>query len=250
MGRPRDVATLLQEGLGPAQIATRLGISINSVRQYLWVAVGEGLIRRSDVLFSLPKPLRQSVERALRSGKCADIFALQGSLFKEKVAYKREEVEMLWTLTTTRAGHGDLYEYITSAEKLLHERIRQVLTSTFGESESGWWRKGIPEKVRLDCRTAQEKDTEADPDPFAYTTLIHLREILDRHWPLFQDRLPKEIVTNKKEFLSDLENLNGVRNRVMHPTRLHHICDADFEFAREMHRKLRAEAWREPPLPG
>jgi len=147
------------------------------------------------------------------------------------------------------AGHGDLYEYITSTESLLHERIRKVLVAEFGKAEPGWWRKGIPEKIRLDCRAAQEKDTEGDPDPFAYTTLIHLREILDRQWQLFQDRLPKDIVTNKKEFLHDLETLNGIRNRVMHPTRLHLISDHDFEFAREMHRRLRAEAWRKPPGP-
>jgi len=97
----------------------------------------------------------------------------------------------------------------------------------------------------VDCCTAREKDPEGDSEPFAYTTFIHLREILDRQWPLFQDRLPKDVATNKKEFLRDLETLNGVRNRVMHPTRLHTISDADFEFSREMHRKLRAEAWRE-----
>jgi hypothetical protein len=44
----------------------------------------------------------------------------------------------------------------------------------------------------------------------------------------------------------DLTRLNHIRNRLMHPTRLHKITDEDFEFALEMHSRLRAEAWRPP----
>src|SRR5437667_6761611 len=114
MGRPRDVATLLQEGLGPTQIAERQGISVGSVRGYLWVAAGEGLIRRSDVLFSLPKALRKAVERIVRAKHCPNIQSLQRCLYEEQMPYQREELEILWTLTVSRVGHGDLYEFVTS----------------------------------------------------------------------------------------------------------------------------------------
>jgi len=232
---------MLQEGLSPAQIAERLGISTGSVRQYLWVAVGEGLIRRSDILFSLPKILRQSAELCVSKGNFS-IYDLEGVLDQNEIPYQRVELEMVWNLTVARAGLGDLYEYLISTEKLLHEQIHKVLAAKYGDTD--WWRQGVPEKVRLDCVTAREKDTDGDGEPFAYTTLIHLREILERQWPQFQNLLPKEAAADKKAFLRDLERLNGIRNRVMHPTRLHKISDDDFEFAREMHRKLRAEAWR------
>ena len=84
---------------------------------------------------------------------------------------------------------------------------------------------------------------EDDAEPYEFTTFIHLSEIIDKHW-LFMSRLPSDVISDKKAFLRELKTLNGIRNRVMHPTRLHKISDEDFEFARELHRKLRSEAWR------
>src|SRR5258708_2295726 len=66
MGRPEQTAALISEGLGPAEIAKRFRISTASVIQYVYVAIGEGRIRRSDVLFSLDKKLRHAVENIFR----------------------------------------------------------------------------------------------------------------------------------------------------------------------------------------
>lgn len=246
MGRPQETAALLQEGLSPAKIAERFGVSFNSVVPYLWVAVGYGLIRRSDVLFSFPKELRREVDRVAHSATREGLFELIIDLRKRKVAFDLNELQLLWNLTAARAGHGDLYEFLTNTEKLLHETIREVLVGQFGKDEAGWWRQGVPEKVRADCAVARERDDEGGAEPFAFTTFIHLQDILHHQWPLFQNRLPKEAASDKKAFLADLKRLNAIRNRVMHPTRLHMISDEDFEFAREMHRKLRLEAWRAP----
>lgn len=243
MGRPHDVAKILQEGRGPAEIARRLGITIGSVRQYLWIAIGEGLIRRSDVLFSLPRQLRTAADNILRQDNPETALDLHRLLIRERIPCDREEVNILWNLTVCRVGHGDLYEFITSTEELLHRKVRQVLKAQFGDQESGWWRKGVPESVRVACAAAREKGDDDDVEPYAYTTLIHLKEILERQWPLFVAELPKSISQDRKVLLRDVERLNAVRNRVMHPTRLHKVTDEDFEFAREMHRKLRLEAW-------
>ena len=97
--------------------------------------------------------------------------------------------------------------------------------------------------MRLYCVTAREQG-EDNVEPYGYTTLLHLRDILDKQWPLFTSHLPTDLVSDKKAFLRDLETLNSIRNRVMHPTRTHKISDDHFEFARELHRKLRPEAWR------
>src|SRR6266436_3944919 len=158
MGRPRDVATLLQEGLSPAGIASRLGISVSSVRQYLWVAVGEGLILRSDVLFSFPKDLRNAVEEIVRSDPPESISQLQADLNKRHFSHNRDELDVLWNLVVSRIGHGDLYEFVTSTEALLQNQIKVTLKAEFGEQESGWWRKGVPESIRVDCVKAREQD--------------------------------------------------------------------------------------------
>lgn len=243
MGRPADVTSLLQQGCSLADIARRLGISIGSVRQYLWVAVGEGLIRRSDIRFSLPASLRTAAEAAIRAVAPKSVYELQAHLYRAGIDHEREELQILWNLVVTRVGHGDLYEFIVETEILLHSRIRAVLVEEFGPSEGGWWRRGVPEKVRLSCVTAREQG-EDDVEPYGYTTLLHLRDILDKQWPLFCKRLPEEVARDKRQFLRDLDKLNAIRNRVMHPTRLHNILDEHFEFARELHRKLRPEAWQ------
>ena len=59
MGRPSDVAQLVRQGKTPTEIAARLGVSV-SVEGYLHRAVGEGLLRRSDIYFSVPQARRKS----------------------------------------------------------------------------------------------------------------------------------------------------------------------------------------------
>jgi predicted transcriptional regulator len=58
MGRPQESAELLLKGFSPSKIASKFGISTKSVKQYLFVAIGMGLIRRSDILFSIDRSLR------------------------------------------------------------------------------------------------------------------------------------------------------------------------------------------------
>jgi hypothetical protein len=243
MGRPADVAGLLQQGCSPAQIAGRLGISVGSVRQYLWVAIGEGLIRRSDVRFSISRTLRTAAEAAIQAFEPTSVSQLGARLHQAGIEHDREELQILWNLIVTRGGYGDLYEFVVETEQLLHSRIRDVLVQEFGAVETGWWRRGVPEKVRVSCVTAREQ-SEDNAEPYGFTTLLHLRDILDKQWALFSKRLPEETTRDKKQFMKDLEQLNAIRNRVMHPTRLRNIVDDDFEFAREMHRRLREEAWR------
>jgi hypothetical protein len=203
----------------------------------------ERMVRRSDVLFSLPKDFRAAAEKIMQSERPKTVLDLQRALWKRKVSFDREELKIFWNLTVSRVGHGDLYEFVTGTEELLHNQIRLILSAEFGEQELGWWRKGVPEKVRVACAQAREQGNDDDVHPYAYTTLIHLKEIIDRNWGLFNSKLPADI-TDKRTMLSSLEHLNVIRNRVMHPTRLQKITHEDFEFAREMHRKLRLEAWR------
>lgn len=49
MGRPDEADELLKKGNSPSKIAQEMGISLASVKQYLYIKVGEGKIRRSDI---------------------------------------------------------------------------------------------------------------------------------------------------------------------------------------------------------
>jgi hypothetical protein len=60
MGRPSDVAELVRQGKTPTGIAAKLGLSVNTVEGYLHRAVGEGLLRRSDIYFSVAKARRKT----------------------------------------------------------------------------------------------------------------------------------------------------------------------------------------------
>jgi hypothetical protein len=60
-------------------------------------------------------------------------------LHKAAIPYVRVELQMLWNLM---GGQGPFITIFTSSssntEKVLHEKIREVLQEKFGDKESGW----------------------------------------------------------------------------------------------------------------
>ena len=75
---------------------------------------------------------------------------------------------------------------------------------------------GIPENIRAECAETLERDPEPAAEPYCYTTLIHIKEIIDRQWKLFSTVMAKRPASNRAQFLSGLTRLNQIRNRVMH----------------------------------
>jgi hypothetical protein len=74
--------------------------------------------------------------------------------------------------------------------------------------------------------------------------LIDLKEIFDKQWPVFQKRLPPKVAHEQPNFLADLENLNRIRNIVMHPVKSSQLTEDDFNFVKEMWLKLNLKNWR------
>lgn len=62
MGRAEQAAELLKEGNSPSKIAQEMKISLASVKQYLYLKVGEGKIRSSDIVFSIDEEVRNKIE--------------------------------------------------------------------------------------------------------------------------------------------------------------------------------------------
>jgi hypothetical protein len=53
------VSALIRKGRAPGQIASELGIAYSSILDYLGRAVEQGLIRRSDIIFTLSPEARR-----------------------------------------------------------------------------------------------------------------------------------------------------------------------------------------------
>ena len=96
-----------------------------------------------------------------------------------------------------------------------------------------WWSK-LPKKVRDDCQDLKEEinDPHSQDDPYRFTTFVHLKLMFDDRWSDLSPGLPKSTASNKKQFLSDVTTLNGIRNRVMHPVGGYRPSKADFDYVK------------------
>jgi hypothetical protein len=125
---------------------------------------------------------------------------------------------------------------VRNIEVRLHRFIKEVFIQEHGEEN--WWRGGIPDRIRADCAATRERDNEPASDAYCYTTLMNLREILDKQWSVLSQHLPKSLQGDKKAFLDELKRLNGIRNSVMHPVRNDSFSENDFEFVRSLEQRL------------
>lgn len=224
MLRKHQAEQLLRQGLGPYQIAAEMGISVASVVQYLRTRVGERALKLSDIFFAIPRESRDVYEAA-----CAN-----GNRTVHGKGISRDEYELFQQLKHPSCFRGDLYEHVSTVELRLHDLTRDVLKSHYGEN--CWWRNGVPVNVRKECVVRREEDDDPIDDEFAYTTLIHLKVIIDKNWNLFKDAFPKRWANQKQDFLRACDRLNLIRNAVMHPVKKRTWTETDFEFVRDFAR--------------
>jgi hypothetical protein len=84
MAAREDTLRLFREGLNPREISNARGVSIRTTLPYLNELVGRGLIRRSDIFFSISFETRQSIaDEFRRSG-------VQPTAFIDGLRRKRE----------------------------------------------------------------------------------------------------------------------------------------------------------------
>lgn len=243
MARPHECAELLLNGYTPREISKSFGINIKSVKQYLYIAIGMGLIRRSDILLSIDKTTREKIEQAVKQLKTNNIYTVQKRTYKNGSYIHPEDLEFYLELREDGALIGDLYVYITDIEKTFHGLIKMILQKHYGAEEEDWWRKGIPEAVRIDCVKSREQD-DTLLDQYCYTTFVHLKQIIEQKWSIFKEHLPLEESSNKKSLIQTFDRLNNIRNKVMHPVKQSTPTYDEFEFVREVHKKLDKKMWR------
>lgn len=228
MSKREQACALLRQGNSPSQIAAKMGLRTSYVMSYLWSKIGEGELRRSDIAFSLRRNVRRAIEDVVAETKSQSAGRICQELAKRGIQVSRYDVRMYLEYRRAPVVLGDMYEIVRNVEVRLHRFIKRVFISEFGEEE--WWRGGVPDYVRAECAALREKDPEPAPEPYNYTHLIALREILDRRWGLLSRHLPAEMAQNKKDLMDRLVQLNRIRNHVMHPVRGGMLSEEEFEF--------------------
>ncbi|MDQ3070037.1 MAG: helix-turn-helix domain-containing protein [Acidobacteriota bacterium] len=236
LGRKQQTLELAREGLTPSKIADRIGAPFATVMGHLYGLVGEGALRRSDIVFSFDQDTRDAIELAIESLGTTDSRTLRKTLQKQGVGIRREDLAVYLALRDARVALGDMYEMVRDIELALHDRIREAFVTNFGDAH--WWREGVPAGVRAECAALYEHDPDPAPDAFGYTSMIHLREILDKRWDVLAPAFPGPLQADRKKLLSDLVTLNRIRNAVMHPVRRAAFTDREFLFIRDFARRL------------
>jgi hypothetical protein len=244
MGRPSKAAELLRLGDSPSRIAYRMGVTVSTVLGYLYRQAGEGKIQRSDIILSIERDTRLLIEEAVRAAKgSVRPRKIKKWVRKRNPSVDEDDIQVYLNLRAARVQFGDLYESIRAIETFLHSTIKDALAEEYGER---WWRQ-IPKDVRVDCACALESDDTPADEAFCYTTLIHLKKILDKKWPVLSRKLPAKLTKDKGAFLSRLDRLNPIRNAVMHPAKGISLDDEDFALVRTLQKELTAapvqETW-------
>jgi len=240
----REEATkLLLSGLRPSELADKMRKDIIEIKRYLLTQVGEGQLRLSDILFSIPLPDRVRFETVIRQYPGKSHSELRSVRLRPFKANSLEEGEFRIYQVCRDSERGDMYVFLSDIEITLHNLVKRALAFQFGDGEDGWWRQGVPSQIRKACVSVREEDPAPCQDAFAYTTFINLREIVDKNWGLFVHILPKEFQQNKKSFLEDLVKLNHLRNGVMHPIKRIEISKDDFSFVKSFRKAIDESNW-------
>jgi hypothetical protein len=108
---------------------------------------------------------------------------------------------------------------------------------SYGDDEAGWWRQGVPERVRVKCQERRERDVDDPCDPFCYSDLLDLDAILEDQWTLLKGLFP-DYTINRKQLSKALKQLSRIRNKVMHPVRGLVPSEAEFDFVRRLQRSF------------
>jgi predicted transcriptional regulator len=236
MARKDKAAQLLRQGLPPSEIAREMRVSPSAVMQYLCVKIGEGDLRRSDIAFSLSREVRAAIEQAIEKTGSTSPFVISRELKDQGIEATRIDIGVYVHYRRARVVLGDMYELVRTLEVRLHNFVKQAFIAEFGEEQ--WWRGGVPDSIRAECAALLEKDPEPSEEPYRYTHLINLREILDKKWSVLSKYMPKALLNGKKDLLERLLRLNRIRNAVMHPVRNTIISEEDFEFVRDLESDL------------
>ncbi len=213
MSRVDECAERIRRSQSPACIAEEFGVTWDTIFGYLDRAIGRGQLTRRDVVFSIP-----SERRGARKDK--------------------EVRAVLDRYGGDQHLLGDTYELVRGIEVSLHRVTRCRLEFMCGLED--WWSEGVPEAIRKKC--VVRKEEEKGSDPYAYTDLLDLGEIVKSNWESFKEEDGTGIIgpfyRDRNKFLEHLRRVNAIRRKVMHPVREDLPEEEDLLFLDEFSRRL------------
>jgi tetratricopeptide (TPR) repeat protein len=94
-------------------------------------------------------------------------------------------------------------------ENNVRETIRDLLEVNYGV---GWWRMGVPQKVRAKCASRREEglEEEKEVDLLLFADFYDYRIIIENNKPIFSDYF------DTKEWCSKLQDMEPIRNAIAH----------------------------------
>lgn len=238
MDQTERILGLVSEGIIPSLIAKQVQLNPEQVIQVISKAVSEGKLRRSDVLAAFDKDWRGLVDNFADSEKQFPSEKMSLVLQMFDMPHDIPELELYLSYRVLRATASDTYQILSDLERTLHALIKTALVKHFQSSDSGWWAQGVPQQVRVSCAGSRELDEGYSEHPYSYTTLIHLWQIMENNWDILKEYLSPEATQNRKVLKNEWVRMNAIRNRVMHPVRGEPPTDEEYEFVKEMKRKL------------
>lgn len=126
--------------------------------------------------------------------------------------------------------------------------IKKTLELAFRSHDDAWWGEGVPEQIRVRCSDAKERNTKERLHSYCYTNFIDFKDIIKDNWAEFSKVLPTDIADGRKkqQLLADLQQVNEIRNGVMHPIKGIRLSEKDCEFVRKLACQWHESRWRPP----
>ena len=126
-------------------------------------------------------------------------------------------------------------DLISNIEMSIHGKIQEILKIKFGD---GWWVMGVPKDIRKKI-SAMFEEYDCCGDKFDYTYLLDLKYIWLNNLSWISEYSPfKEWQTKKKAISNDFNELNRIRNLLMHSSRNYNPIDDDKKFLEVFAKKI------------
>lgn len=72
MGKREDAWACVRAGRPPREIARANGVTLSTILQYLDAGIGQGALRRSEILFTIPSETREALDKIRANDPFAD----------------------------------------------------------------------------------------------------------------------------------------------------------------------------------
>jgi DNA sulfur modification protein DndB len=141
--------------------------------------------------------------------------------------------------TIDQEGTKEALKMIDEIINILFKYTLDTLKRSYHEYDDHWWYEGVPEKVRLSCSTAKEKD-QGKKKPEQYMHLIDYRDIALNNWEMFKNPFSLDYKGSKTNVTEWLVKINTIRN-VTHHREKWPATKEDVKFVREIHKKVMKE---------